>query len=254
MAAATLMFGRVGMKDVDTKRGGEVAKSVKEYVRFSMANRWSDAQGDDETCPRIPELVRAFYLNFLDVAPFVHREPVVSSMTRRMVESSMTSELMQPLTRGGDAAGFLCALFWSSNIPCTAFVTELGVSVQSSRIVSDHTGSPTEETIDQMMREKASHEKTGFSVYNFWLSENDDKDAGLGFGSESSVQALEVLLRNVYLNVARRGDALLGIIINLEQDGGGHAVSLYPCLKGGNVDFVFCDTSRKLCHTNMHDG
>lgn len=247
MAAATLMFARTALHDCSSE-------TIRRYVRLSMANAWSDAQGDESTCPRIPLRIRQHYsdlmknlvLNKVDMVPFTR-----SDLTRDLAYDDIDL-----LTKGGQAWKFLTALFTASNI---------NIKVVSG-IFSFHS------SMTELKTPTVFAHKTLFFAANVIIDRLKDHEYFLlnfrlrAFKTEF-IEGAHNFVNHVTEQSFKRGLRVKGIGVDLSRrSGGGHVITGYPCQSSSRPNWTMCnswgdDCSREgftpflqaLCHKRNYD-
>lgn len=236
MAAATLMFGRVALTHCKSE-------GVRQYVRRSMANAWDDAQGssNDEFCPRIPKAIRQFYSDLRDNVKFyLHENRVyhIGDMGCALYQTCSDKELMQ----GGVPSCFLTALFWASysslvgNKPCTLTTRAVNIDTYSG-------------TLEHFLRRKVLKDlrKIPFQIVDLVIK------PGLSLNANTIVPILTFTLKVVYETMTKRSMHLHGVMLTMVTEDGssGHVISLFPCLKGGDLRWTFCNSWGDACSRNL---
>ena len=258
MAAATHLFGRIGLKLGVSPE----TKDIRDFVRLSMANLWDEAQGPahEASCPRIPRRFLHYYWSFraiLNEAKYP-LESTIASYTKETVERRIHEknyEHKSPL-HGGNCVAFLASLFWTTNLPCIVFqktVTVQGgggtgdlVAVQPFRYALHLKIAYTVET---GMHAIQTAQSFGLFDFVFRLS-NDNNNTHLS--TEQHGHEFHQMLIQLHRTLAPPL-ALVAVLINFVRYDmtAVHTVSAYPCFQGGHIKFVLCNSHGDECYTDI---
>ena len=253
MAASTHLFGRIGLKYVGTD---PKSKDIRDFVRLSMANLWDEAQGpsEDASCPRIPPLLLKYYyssrLFFIREFPL---EPFVITVRKSEVTNAVVkgnSNIRSPFD-GGNITAFLASLFWTTGLRCVVFRRLFNVWVDESSHQLYDTGTEMhlqDSIVDVVRRHMVPFEAPAFGLFDICMTMTrhnprlDNQQHGHEFH--------QMLIR---LHSLLAPLSLAAIVINFVNDdmSNSHVVCAYPCLKGGHVKFILCNSNGDECYTDM---
>ena len=263
MAAATLMFGRTVM---------DVCKvdDVRAYVRRSMGNAWDDAQGlntpSQHTCPRIPQNIREYYAYLERSAKYKNVLNWFDMKTAQCVQTktcpATPREPIDMVTHGGHANDFLVALMWASGIPClyTYVNTKLHPTTtqEPAKLNFDYSymmkrrnatfDDFAKKMVKTMPRKMEDGPRIPFHVLHFSMKQ------GEGFRAPQDSRKVINILNELVTIAEGKYMIVRGLLLSIGREGGGHAVSIYPCYVRGTLKWICCNTWGDNCFRGeFHD-
>lgn len=236
MAASTLMFARVALSECKEE-------SVRRFVRLSMANAWDEAQGPswNVTCPKIPDSIHEYYRTIYRTS--FSPDKIVQIVKGKPDRNDTINGEPTPLGKGGVGSFFLSSLFFASRISCSFTMTTPNFEDSTQEKLSSPSFAKGK-TIDEYVH-YIIHERLPNTKYNI-LTINQNRG---GYLLSKHVSKLERLLDSSVLSASSHGMKVEGVLMTIGIDGRGHAVSLYPCNRGG-IKWVCCNSWGEDC-TNI---
>ena len=209
MAAATLVVSRLLLRDI-------TAPDIRRYLLTTNANAWSDAQGEDDACPRIPRRIRTYYAGLVDM---IQNKKIFFDKFVKRSTVPVSNRVPSDLVRGGHTAPFLASILWAADISC-ALLTSRPLVVR--------------------LPVHSSQWPTAMLCVTYRVFSNTVQ----GQNRTETRTTLDGLM----VDARERGCKILAILLNVKGTFEGaseakHTVALFPCVKG----MMWCNTWTTEC-------